>query len=93
MNLVRGIEAVDFPYDRSVLSRGLDLLNYDRPLRAFVEHRDFAPWNLKWIRRGVLGLLDWEWAVSKGFPWQDISRYFYLNDVCISRKEAKFGRR
>jgi hypothetical protein len=79
--LARGFEFADLPYDRGVLSRGLDLLSFDRPLRAFVEHRDFAPWNLKWIREGVLGLLDWEWAESTGFPWQDISRYFYLLDV------------
>lgn len=79
--LARGLEFADLPYDRGVLSRGLDLLGYDRPLRAFLEHRDFAPWNLKWIRKGVLGLLDWEWAERNGFPWQDVSRYFYLIDV------------
>lgn len=79
--IARGFESADFPYDRSVLSRGLDLLDYDKPLRAFIEHRDFAPWNLKWIRKGVLGLVDWEWAETRGFPWQDIARYFFLNDV------------
>ncbi|HEY1576434.1 MAG TPA: hypothetical protein VGF82_05095 [Terracidiphilus sp.] len=79
--LARGFESTDLPYDRTLLARGLDMLAYDKPLRAFIEHRDFAPWNLKWVRKGILGLLDWEWAVSKGLPWQDISRYFYLNDV------------
>ena len=76
-----GFEASDLPFDRSVLARGMDLLACDLPLRHFIEHRDFAPWNLKWIRAGVLGLLDWEWAVADGLPWQDACRYFYLDDV------------
>lgn len=75
------MDASDFPFDRSVLMRGLEFLDYDVALPRFVEHRDFAPWNLKWIRESVLGLLDWEWAVPDGLPWQDICRYFYLDDV------------
>jgi hypothetical protein len=79
--LESALEASDLPFDRSVLARGIELLDCDRPLRRFVEHRDFAPWNLKWIRKGVLGLLDWEWAVPDGLPWQDACRFFYLDDV------------
>ncbi len=71
---------VDFPFDRSVLARALELLDYDKPLPAFVEHRDFAPWNLKWLSDGGLGLLDWEWAVMESLPWQDACRFFYLDD-------------
>ncbi len=79
--LALGFESSDLPFDRSVLARGMDLLDCDLPLRRFVEHRDFAPWNLKWIRKGVLGLLDWEWAIADGLPWQDACRFFYLDDV------------
>jgi hypothetical protein len=79
--LHRAINKADLPFDRSVLARGLEMLNCDAVLPAFVEHRDFAPWNLKWIRSGVLGLLDWEWAEPVGLPWQDACRHFYLDDV------------
>jgi hypothetical protein len=79
--LVRGLKKADFPYDRSVLARGMEMLDCDVPLACFVEHRDFAPWNLKWIGKGALGLLDWEWAEADGLPWQDACRYFYLDDV------------
>jgi hypothetical protein len=76
-----GLEATDLPFDRSELARGLELLDCDVPLRCFVEHRDFAPWNLKWLRRDVLGLLDWEWGVPGGLPWQDACRHFYSDDA------------
>ena len=76
-----GLQALDLPFDRSVLGRGLEMLDLDVPLRSFVEHRDFAPWNLKWLRKDVLGLLDWEWGVPEGLPWQDACRYFYIEDV------------
>ena len=29
----------------------------------------------------MLGLVDWEWAVPHGLPWQDICRFFFLDDV------------
>jgi hypothetical protein len=79
--LVRDIETVDLPFDRSALLRGVELLDHHSPMRKFLEHRDFAPWNLKWIEKGTLGLLDWEWAQVEGLPWQDVSRYFYIDDV------------
>ena len=79
--LSRGLENADLPVDRSVLARGMELLDCDAPLQRFVEHRDFAPWNLKWISKGKLGLLDWEWAEPEGLPWQDASRFFYTDDV------------
>ena len=79
--LASGIEASDLPFDRSALARAMDLLDCDLPLPQFIEHRDFAAWNLKWIRPGVLGLLDWEWTVPHGLPWQDACRYFYLDDA------------
>ena len=75
------LERMDLPFERTVLEHGLELLHCDTLLPRFIEHRDFAPWNLKWIRKGVLGLLDWEWAVQDGLPWQDICRYFYLDDA------------
>ena len=79
--LIRGLQLSDLPFDRSVLARGLDMLDCDLPLPSFVEHRDFAPWNLKWLRKDVLGLLDWEWGEPEGLPWQDACRHFYIEDV------------
>ncbi|HEY2472370.1 MAG TPA: hypothetical protein VGI45_31575 [Terracidiphilus sp.] len=81
LSLQNTLDKSDLPFDRSVLVRGMDMLECDVLLPAFVEHRDFAPWNLKWIRPGVLGLLDWEWAEPVGLPWQDACRYFYLDDI------------
>ncbi len=80
------LDAADCPYDRAVLARGFELLDFDTPLQSFVEHRDFAPWNLKWMGDGALGLLDWEWAVPVGLPWQDVCRFFYLDDAHFNGK-------
>ena len=80
------MDAADLPFDRSVLARGFELLDFDAALPCFVEHRDFAPWNLKWMSDGTLGLLDWEWAVPVGLPWQDVCRFFYLDDVHFDGK-------
>jgi hypothetical protein len=78
--IVAALNDADFPFDRSVLARGLELLDHDKPLHGFVEHRDFAPWNMKWLSSGGLGLLDWEWSVTESLPWQDACRFFYLDD-------------
>jgi hypothetical protein len=78
------LDELDFPFDRSLLARALEWLEFDEPLQSFVEHRDFAPWNLKWLPNGSLGLLDWEWAVPNSLPWQDVCRFFYLDDVHFS---------
>ena len=75
------LDRMDLPFDRSVLARAVELLDCDKPVQSFVEHRDFAPWNLKWLRGGGLGLLDWEWSVPESLPWQDVCRFFYLDDV------------
>jgi len=75
------LDELDLPFDRPVLAQALGLLSLDEPLQGFVEHRDFAPWNLKWLPTERLGLLDWEWAVANSLPWQDICRFFYLDDV------------
>lgn len=64
----------------SLLCRALSLMDNHEPLRACVEHGDFAPWNLRRLEDGRLTLLDWEWAREHGYPWQDICRYFYVTD-------------
>ena len=79
--ILSSLDALDLPVDRSLLHRAVDFLDYDNELPEFVEHRDFAPWNLKRLRDGSLTLLDWEWAVEKSLPWQDMCRYFYIQDV------------
>jgi hypothetical protein len=75
------LDSIELPFDRAILARGMELLDFDLPLQSFVEHRDFAPWNLKWLPGGELGLLDWEWSVPSSVPWQDVCRFFYLDDV------------
>ena len=79
--IAASLDALDLPFDRSSLIPALDFLDYDQVLPAFVEHRDFAPWNLKRLPNGHLTLLDWEWAVEKSLPLQDICRFFYIQDA------------
>ncbi|MFZ0746112.1 MAG: hypothetical protein WAM85_17005 [Terracidiphilus sp.] len=81
MDIAAMLDQVDLPLDRPLLSQALELLRFDELLPEFVEHRDFAPWNLKWLGRNCLGLLDWEWSVPNGLPWQDICRFFYIQDA------------
>lgn len=71
--LLRGV-------DSELLKRALLLLETPEEMRACVEHGDFAPWNFRRLADGQLTLIDWEWAVEDGFPWQDVCRYFYLQD-------------
>jgi Phosphotransferase enzyme family len=75
------LDQLDGPFDRDVFSRALEFLEYDAPLPAFIEHRDFAPWNLKRLPDGRTGAIDWEWAVLRGLPCQDIFRFFYIQDA------------
>ena len=78
------LETSDLPFDREILGRALEFLDYDRPLPAFVEHRDFAPWNLKRLPGGRTGAIDWEWAVLRSLPCQDVFRYFYIQDALFN---------
>lgn len=80
-SIARELAQADLPFDRDVLSRAQEFLDYDEPLPAFIEHRDFAPWNLKRLPDGGTGAIDWEWAVTRGLPGQDIFRYFYIQDA------------
>jgi hypothetical protein len=82
--IIAHLDVLDLPFDRSLLARAVELLSFDQPLQGFVEHRDFAPWNLKWLRDGRLGLLDWEWSLADSLPWQDICRFFYLEDALFN---------
>ena len=79
--IARELDRSDFPFDREVITRAEELLEYDAPLPAFIEHRDFAPWNLKRLERTRTGAIDWEWAMLRGLPCQDIFRYLYIQDA------------
>ena len=41
---------------------------------------------------GRLTLLDWEWAVEKSLPWQDMCRYFYIQDVLFHGPGTSLGK-
>ncbi len=75
------LERIDLPFDRTVLAQAIDMLDDDRPLPVCVEHRDFAPWNLKRLAGGQSGAIDWEWTVLHGLPCQDLFRYFFIQDA------------
>jgi Phosphotransferase enzyme family len=75
------LERIDLPFDRSVLAQALEMLDDEHSLPMFIEHRDFAPWNLKRLPGGQSGAIDWEWTVLHGLPCQDIFRYFFIQDA------------
>lgn len=75
------IESLDPSLNRDPLHRALALLDFDVPLPAVIEHRDFAPWNLKRLPDGATGAIDWEWATMDGLPCQDLFRWFYIQDA------------
>ena len=79
--IAQALDQADFPFDREVITRAQEFLDYDAPLPACIEHRDFAPWNLKRLERDQTGAIDWEWATLRGLPCQDIFRYFYIQDA------------
>jgi len=79
--IIRDLEQANLPFHRGVLARAQELLDYDQPLPACIEHRDFAPWNLKSLPGGGSGAIDWEWTVLRALPCQDIFRYFYIQDA------------
>jgi hypothetical protein len=83
-SIAADLESTDLPFDREILSRAVEFLDDDRPLPAFIEHRDFAPWNLKRLPGGETGAIDWEWAVLRSLPCQDIFRYFYIQDALFN---------
>ena len=80
-SITRQLNGIDLPFNRDVLARAADFLDCDEPLPAFIEHRDFAPWNLKRLPDGSSGAIDWEWSILRGLPCQDIFRYFYMQDA------------
>jgi hypothetical protein len=79
--IMAGLEGIALPLDRGVVDRACGLLEFDAPLPAFVEHGDFAPWNLKRLSDGSSGAIDWEWSIDRGLPCQDICRFFYMQDA------------
>lgn len=78
--LEKQIASLQPPVDLSLLKRALSFLEIQGKLRACVEHGDFAPWNMRRLADGRVALIDWEWASEEGLPWQDVCRYFYLQD-------------
>lgn len=66
--------------DRELLARAVAVLEVPGSIRTVIEHRDFLPWNLKRLASGRLAVIDWEWAAEGALPWQDICRFFYLQD-------------
>lgn len=79
-------KSLDLPIDQSILRRALAMLNVRDELRACLEHGDFVPWNMWRLKDGRLTLIDWEWAVEDGFPWQDVCHYFYLQDYLFQKR-------
>lgn len=74
------LNGLDAPLDRDLLQRALALLDNETEFTAFIEHGDFAPWNMRQVKNGKIALIDWEWAMEKSLPYQDICRFFYIQD-------------
>jgi hypothetical protein len=82
--IAASLDQSDLPYDRALLARAMEFLDFDEVLPQFIEHRDFAPWNLKRLANGQTGALDWEWAIPNSLPCQDIFRFFYIQDALFN---------
>ena len=60
---------------RSSLNQILEKLEDTTRLPAVWVHGDFAPWNLKWVGRGKLRAVDWEFAEAGELPGLDVVHY------------------
>lgn len=69
----------------------LSWLDQTEQLRSCIMHGDFTPWNLRRLSDGRLTLIDWEWARENGLPWQDVCRYFYLQDYLFRGSANVWG--
>jgi len=65
---------------RHLLENILEQLDDPTPLPAFWVHGDFAPWNLKWIKKGKLVAVDWEEASQTGLPGIDLIYFHVIQD-------------
>lgn len=83
--LAAELESQDVPLDALLQKRALSLLERNESLPAFTEHRDCVPWNMRRLTDGRLTLIDWEWAIQQGLPWQDVCRYFYMQDYLFKK--------
>lgn len=85
--IIKHLPAISAALDPALLEDALSSLDQNEPLRSCIVHGDFTPWNLRRLPDGRLTLIDWEWARENGLPWQDVCRYFYLQDY-LSREAA-----
>jgi hypothetical protein len=83
--LAAELESQNVPLDALLQKRALSLLEKNESLPAFTEHRDCVPWNMRRLTDGRLTLIDWEWAIQQGLPWQDVCRYFYMQDYLFKK--------
>ena len=83
--LAAELESQNVSMDALLQKRALSLLERNESLPAFTEHRDCVPWNMRRLIDGQLTLIDWEWAIQQGLPWQDICRYFYMQDYLFKK--------
>jgi hypothetical protein len=84
-------KSLNLPIEASLLEKSLSALELKDELPSFIEHRDFAPWNIKLLPDGNLTLIDWEWAIEESLPWQDICRYFYIQGYLFNKSEYIWG--
>ncbi len=78
--IAAAVKNANLPIEAAMLDQAFALLDNPEPLPVCIEHRDFAPWNLKRLPNGHLTLIDWEWATMQGLPWQDVCHFFYIQD-------------
>lgn len=71
--------------------RALTRLNINRGVRlaTFIEHGDFAPWNVKRSADGRIFVIDWEHAQAEGLPWCDALHFCFQTSVLARRWPAR----
>lgn len=65
---------------RRLLQDVLEQLDDPTPLPAAWVHGDFAPWNLKWVEKGMLAAVDWEEARPSGLSGIDLIYFHVIQD-------------
>ena len=61
----------------------------ERNVRASIQHGDFAPWNIKALRKGSWTVIDWERGTLSGIPGWDWFHYIIQTAILVEHKPAE----
>jgi len=80
--------AADFQPGTDTLDAALAELCDPEPLPACWIHGDFAPWNIRRLPHGCVGLVDWEEGERSGLPLQDALHFLHMQGYLFGARPA-----